>query len=169
MMLLLAMAATVLSVGDPLPALSGEDLTGRKIELPRAAAGNVTLLIAGFTYNSRFAVEDWAKRFKQEFIRLPGVAFYEIPMIGGFARLGKWWIDSGMRRGTPAADHSRVITIYRDTGDWKKRLQFNDKDAAYLILLDRQGRIRWLHSGKMDDRVWQSLASATRQWLQPGQ
>ena len=42
-----------------------------------------------------------AKRFRQEFEKNPKVTFYEIPMIGGMARLGKWFIDSGMRRGTP--------------------------------------------------------------------
>jgi hypothetical protein len=167
-MLLLSMAvAGLLSIGDPLPSLKGKDLAGTSIELPAAAKGDVTLLIVGFSYDSRFAVEEWAKRFRQEFERLPGVRFYEVPMIGGMARMGKWFIDSGMRRGTPEADHGRVITVYGGTGDWKKRLGYKDGKAAYLILLDRSGRIRYLYQGSMDSAVWQKLASETRRWLQP--
>ena len=170
-MLLLAMSvAALLSVGDPLPTLRGKDLQGTSVELPAAAKGDVTLLIVGFSYDSRFAVEEWAKRYRQEFQRLQGVRFYEVPMIGGFARLGKWFIDSGMRRGTPAEDHTKVITVYGSTGDWKKRLAYRDADAAYLILLDREGRIRFLHTGKFEQTHWNRLSSLTRKYLsQPAQ
>ncbi|MBE7545346.1 MAG: hypothetical protein M9913_16095 [Bryobacteraceae bacterium] len=166
-MLLLSMAvAGLLSIGEPLPSLQGKDLSGTPIELPAAARGDVTLLIVGFSYDSRVAVEDWAKRFRQEFERLPGVRFYEVPMIGGMARMGKWFIDSGMRRGTPKADHGKVITVYGGSGDWKKRLGYRDGAAAYLILLDRTGRVRYLYQGKMDSAAWRKLASTTRQWMQ---
>jgi len=158
--------AVALALGAPMPELQGKDLTGAEVKLPNAARGKVTLLILGFTYESRHAVEAWAKRYKQEFERLPGVEFYEVPMIGGMARMGKWFIDSGMRRGTPAGDHKRVITVYGGTGDWKKRVGFKEKDAAYLILLDRAGRVRFLHSGGMEQAAWRQLASATRQWAQ---
>ena len=90
-----------MAVGDPLPKLRGEFLTGRTADLPQAASGRVALLLLGFTYDSRFAVEAWARRFREQFETDPRVTFYEIPMIGGLARLGKWFIDSGMRRGTP--------------------------------------------------------------------
>ncbi len=169
-MLLLSMAvAGLLTAGDPLPTLRGKDLNGASVELPAAAQGEVTLLILGFSYDSRFAVEDWAKRFRQEFERLPGVRFYEVPMIGGMARLGKWFIDSGMKKGTPERDRHRVITVYGDTGAWKTRLGYRDKKAAYLVLLDRKGRVRYLYAGGMMDTEWRKLASATRQWMQPQQ
>ncbi|MCL4794265.1 MAG: hypothetical protein KJZ84_06875 [Bryobacteraceae bacterium] len=165
MLLPAVILASLLAPGDPLPAFQGKDLTGATVELPGAAKGDVTLLIIGFTYGSRFAVEDWAKRFRQEFERLPGVRFYEVPMIGGMARLGKWFIDSGMKKGTPERDHGRVITVYSGSGAWKSRLGYREKDAAYLILLDRQGKVRHLHNGKMNDAAWRRLASITRQWL----
>ena len=88
-------------VGDPLPTLRGEFLTGRTAVLPQAAAGRVALLLLGFSYDSRFAVEAWAGKFREQFHRDPRVTFYEIPMIGGLAWMGKWFIESGMRRGTP--------------------------------------------------------------------
>ena len=81
----------------------------------------------GFTYDSRFPVEAWAKRFRQDFGAEPGVTFFEIPMIGGMARMGKWFIDSGMRRGTPKADHENVITVYGGTDAWKQRVGFKTR------------------------------------------
>jgi len=79
-------------------------------------------------------------------------------MIGGMARLGKWFIDSGMRRGTPPADYEHVITVYRGTDAWKQRVGVDERDTAYLILLDRTGKVAWRHAGGLDGR-------RTRRWL----
>lgn len=114
----LSSGAAEIGVGGELPELRGEYLSGRRAILPKDASGRVALLLFGFTYQSRFAVEAWAKRFRGDFEKNPQVTFYEIPMIGGMARLGKWFIDSGMRRGTPKADHENVITVYGGTDPW---------------------------------------------------
>ena len=106
-----------LAVGDQFPPLKGEVLSGRTAVLPQAASGRVALLMLGFTYDSRFQVEAWAKRFRQDFGTEPGVTFFEIPMIGGMARMGKWFIDSGMRRGPPKAERrlaARHVTAKAD-------------------------------------------------------
>jgi hypothetical protein len=153
-------AATVStrSPGQPLPPLQGEFLTGRKAVLPEAASGRVALLALGFTYDSRFAVEAWVNRFRKDFGADPRVTFFEIPMIAGLARLGKWFIDGGMRRGTPRQDQENVIAVYGGADPWKRRLDFQAPDAAYLLLLDQRGIVRWRHSGSFDEPAYQSLS-----------
>lgn len=151
-------APAKMPVGAGLPKLQGEYLTGRKAILPADASGRVSLLLFGFTYQSRFQVEPWAKRFRQEFDGNPNVTFYEIPMIGGMARMGKWFIDGGMRRGTPKADQENVITVYGGTDAWKARLGLKAEDAAYLVLLDPKGKIAWVHAGPLNEAEFQALA-----------
>ncbi|MGO9096809.1 MAG: hypothetical protein ACLQGV_16515 [Bryobacteraceae bacterium] len=141
-----------------MPPLKGEFLTGRQALLPGVASGRVALLALGFTYDSRFAVEAWVGRFLKDFGGNPQVTFYEVPMIGGMARLGKWFIDSGMRRGTPKKDHEHVITVYGGTGPWKQRLGFLSRDAAYLILIDRRGVVRWRHNGALEEESYKALS-----------
>ena len=147
-----------LATGDLLPALTGEYLTGRAAVLPGAASGRVAFLLLGFSYDSRLAVEAWAKRFRARFGKEPKVTFFEIPMIGGMARMGKWFIDSGMRRGTPKADHENVITVYGGTDPWKERLGFKDPKAAHLILLDQSGRVVFLRAGGFDEPAFEELS-----------
>src|SRR4051794_16288764 len=147
-----------INIGERLPELRGEFLTGRKVVLPQAAEGRVALLLLGFTYKSRFAVEGWANRFRTQFQSDPRVTFYEAPMIGGMARLAKWFIDSGMRRGTPEQDYEHVITVYRDVDSWKRRVRFAEPDAAYLILIDRAGKVAWRHDGASEDEAFQTLS-----------
>lgn len=141
-----------LRVGDPFPELKGRFLTGRDAALPQAASGKVTLVAMGFTYQSRFPVEAWADWHRKTLGSRTDGTFFEVPMIGGLATLGRWFIDRGMRSGTPVELHNRVITVYGGTSDWKKRLAYSTehKDDAYLIVLDRDGIVQWLHHGGFD-------------------
>lgn len=156
---LAAEPASEIKIDQRLPELSGEFLTGQAAVLPNVAAGRVALLLLGFTYKSRFCVEPWAERFRAQFRSDPRVTFYEVPMISGWGRLAKRWIDGGMRRGTPKQDYEHVITVYRDTSAWKQRVRFGDPDAAYLILLDRTSKVAWLYRGAVDDTAFQTLCT----------
>lgn len=51
-----------LAIGDQLPPLQGEYLSGQRAILPSDSSGRIALLMLGFTYESRFSVEAWAKR-----------------------------------------------------------------------------------------------------------
>ncbi len=141
-----------LLTGVTLPPLEGEYLTGTSAILPAVGSRKSTLILLGFTYASRVPVEAWSQWFRDTIGVGPDRTFFEVPMIGGLAKMGRWFIDRGMRKGTPAALHENVITVYAKTGDWKKRLavsSLNDKDA-FLIVLDREGVVRWLHHGPFD-------------------
>lgn len=65
-----------------------------------------------------------------------------------------------MRKGTPKELHENVITVYGGTGAWKERLRYKEENAAYLILLDAQGTIRWLHTGLYDESKFNELSAA---------
>ena len=147
-----AVASPLLQVGQVLPGLEGEFLTGRKVALPSASSGKVALVMLGFTYQSRVPVEAWGGWFRNITGRDPGVTSFEVPMIGGLAKLGKWFIDSGMRKGTPAELHEHVITVYSGSGDWKRRMGVSsaNENDAFLILIDQKGIVRWLHHGAFD-------------------
>jgi hypothetical protein len=151
-----------LTVGDAFPRLEAEFLTGRKAVLPDAAAGRFALVMMGFTYDSRFDVEKWAEHVRAEYNANTGVTFFEVPVIGGMGRLAKWFIDSGMRKGTPKELHENVITVYRGADRWKAAMGFSkeQEDAAYLALLGPDGRVQWLHRGGFSDDALAALKAA---------
>ncbi len=151
-----------LRVGDPMPTVSGEFLTGRSASLPAAAAGKVTLVMLGFTYDSRFPVERWGEWFGKSVATRPDVTYFEAPMMGGAARLGRFFIDRGMRKNTPVSKHEQVLTVYGNTGDWKSRLGVTNatEDHAWLLLIDAAGVVRWMHHGDFDPTVAEQLRLA---------
>jgi hypothetical protein len=163
-------AAGELAVGEHLPALQGEYLSGRKAVLPDDASGRAALLLVGFSYASRKPVEAWTKRFRAEFADPSQVTFYQVPMLGSMARMGKWFIEGGMRRGTPKADQENVITVYGGVEAWKQRLgvkagDVKAEDTAYLVLLDRKGNVVWRHAGPLAEAAYQSLSAQVRKLL----
>ncbi len=163
--LIISLLMTTTLAGEKLPVLKGEFLTGREAVLPDAAKGRVTLLALGFTYDSRFAVESWIKQFRKDYGANKDVTFYEIPMISGMARLGKWFIDSGMRKGTPKEDQENVITVYGGADAWKKLVGFQAPGDAYLILLDKNGVIQWQHHGVLDQTAYEGLRAEMSHFL----
>jgi hypothetical protein len=150
-----------------MPALRGEFLSGKKAVLPDAAHGRLALVALGFSYDSRFAVEAWTERFRRDFGTNDSVTFFEVPVIGGMARMARPFIDGGMRRGTPEALHESVITVYGGAGQWKLRLGFREPDDAYLVLIDRTGRIVWCHAGPFREEDYALLAAAAQRQLTP--
>jgi hypothetical protein len=149
-------------LGSALPPLRGDLLDGRKIVLPDSAQGSVLLLLLGFTYESRHDVEAWAERFRHEFGSNSGVRCYEVPVIGGLGRVARPFINRGMRRGTPRELHDRVITMYGGAKEWKRHVGFLEPDVAYLLLVDRTGRVVWRAQGPFGDEGYLALTERAR-------
>jgi hypothetical protein len=150
---LLLMVATAAAVSQPadvgtvLPPLSGDDLNGTKVVLPDAARGRVALIAFGFTYESRVPVEAWASHVRTTWGAEAQFTWYQVPMIGGFGRLAKPFITGGMRKETAPGDRGHAVIVFGGVGPWKTRLGVRDEKAAYLVLIDRAGVVRWRHAG----------------------
>jgi hypothetical protein len=161
---ILALAA-VLQTGDQMPPLKGDYLSKREATLPDAAKGKIAFVALGFTYDSRKAVEAWVARYRRDFGTDSRTVFFEVPMIGGMGRMARWFIDSGMRNGTPKEQHENVITVYGGTGDWKDRVGFKDGSWAYVLVLDADGKIAALHGGPFTEQAYEPVAATIRQLL----
>jgi hypothetical protein len=157
----------LLAVGQRMPPLKGDLLSGKPGALPDLAAGQTTLVILGFSYDSRFQVEAWAEKFKARYGAARDVTLFEVPMMGSGARLGRWFIDRGMRKNTPPELHGRVMTVYGGNDDWKARVGFSAPDDAYLVLIDPQGIVRWLAHGAVSDARLQELSAAVDSLARP--
>ena len=166
LMTLTLASAAELKPGDALPELRGQYLTGKEAILPAAASGKVALLVLGFSYDSRLPVEEWVKHFRADFGSNPQMTFYEVPMIGGLGAIGKWFIDSGMRKGTPNSDHEHVITVYGGKASaWKDRLKPKSDKEACVLLVDATGTVCWRQNGMFDETAYKALVAQAKALL----
>jgi hypothetical protein len=65
-----------------------------------------------------------------------------------------------MRKNTPPELLDSVMTVYGPNDDWKTRVGFSAPDDAYLVLIDRQGVVRWLAHGPVGEGRLQELFGA---------
>jgi hypothetical protein len=144
-----AASSAPLAPGAMLPPLRGELLTGRTVELPALTRGKVALVAFGFSRGSSKDVEAWASRFKSVY-----------GADSSFTRLMKPLIQGGMRGGTSEPDRVHVMTVWGVPREWKDWLDYGAPDSGYIVLLDRQGRVRWRGAGPLDDSRWRQLAAA---------
>lgn len=151
-----------LEVGQKMPELRGEYLTGREAKLP--AAGRVALYALGFSYDARGPVEAWVGRFEKDFAS-KGVDCYEVPVIGGLGMMAKPFINRGMRNGTPVAKHEKVLTVYGGAGALRKAYGVKQDAHAVIVLTDAQGVVRWRYEGVFDEGQYGSLKSAAEALL----
>ena len=98
-----------LAPGDTMPRLKGEFLTGREAVLPDGHAARWRCSGAGSATTLVFR-STWMTRFRELYPPGDHLTFFEVPMLGAGARLGRWFIDSGMRRGPQHNVHENVIT-----------------------------------------------------------
>ena len=108
-------------------------------------------------YGNEEQKEQWLKPL---LAGLPGTTFYEVPVIGGMARMGKWFIDSGMRRGTPKALHENVITVWGEAKQWKARAGVTDDQLAEVSQLTKL-RVLHLPQAHVSDRAIEHLEKLT--------
>lgn len=148
------------------PTLSSTALDGRKVTLPDDCTDHVTLVFIAFRREAQSMIDSWAEPFEEVFGADPRVLVYEVPMIGSLTgRLMGGFIDAGMRSGIPDARHRYVVTWYGNSERYKNILGMDDLSAAYLFLLDKNGRIRWRGKGFSDSISLQELIGMTRTLL----
>jgi len=69
-------------------------------------------------------------------------------------------------------EHENLITVCGGVDPWKNRLGYQDPEAAYLLLLDQDGRVVWKHAAQQVaesafDRLQRAAATALSQRQQP--
>lgn len=149
----LCLAAVVLmaqSAAAPtaaLPRLEGETLSGKKIVLPDDALGKIALLAIGFSRKGGDATRAESERCKKDLGADPRFAVYPVAELEGAPRFVRGTIVGSMRKGTPTADRDRFVTLFQGREDLKRFVGFSAGDDAYLLLLDRNGTVRWRGHG----------------------
>lgn len=130
-------------VGKTFPAVSGQSLEQKTIQIPADFKGQPAVLLFAYKMDTQFDVDRWLIGLD---MTQTNVAVYEMPTIAGmFPRMFSTTIDDGMRRGIPKEIWKGVITIYED-GDAVQQFTGNENpNNTRVLLLDKNGVIRYFH------------------------
>lgn len=130
------------------PTLSGTSLSGEDFTLPRDFAGQLNLVFVAFRREQQAVVDTWVPHAKRLAFDNPEVRFYELPTIARRYVLIRPIIEGGMRGGvTDKAARDATITLYTDTGRFRRALALPSDAQVYTLLVDGAGRVRWRSEG----------------------
>jgi hypothetical protein len=152
--------ASPLQLGQALPQISGQALTGRSIELPAAASGKPAVVIFSFSKTAGNDARSWNERLSKDF---PGdVPSFTIIVLESVPKLFRGMALSGIKGSMPIAMQDRTVVLYRDETLWKQRLAFSDDSRAYVVLLGADGRIQWRSEGAFKEDAYAHLKDLAR-------
>ena len=142
---------------QPMPRVEGESLAGHHVVLPEAAMGKVVVLVFGFTKASKVPTSAWGKRISGDFATETGFALYQLPVLEAAPRLIRGFIISGMKRDVPENMRDHFIPVLSGEANLKKLVNYKEADDAYLLVLDREGKIMAQQHGAVNDASYSQL------------
>jgi hypothetical protein len=169
-LLLIAAATppTANSVGAPplpvIPMTRAIALDGHAVELPRDLGHSATVLILGFGRNSADTTTTWQKATHNALGNTPGVVFYDMQMLAEAPALIRPVIIRAIKRQVPEAVRPNFVPLTSDLDGWRQVAGFTPDapDAAYVMLVDSSGRIRWQTHEPFTQARFDQLANAAR-------
>lgn len=144
--------------GDVLPKIEGESFAGQKVVLPDAASGNVAVLIFGFSKASGDESRAWAAKISAEFRARNGFELWQLPVLEDVPRLVRGMVISGIKKGVPRDAREHFVPILQNEAELKKVVSYQQAADAYLVVLDRTGKVAKQIHGTPDDGHYSQLA-----------
>lgn len=145
------------------PAVAGSNLLRQKVNLPDGLSGEVRLLFIAFQQWHQSLVDSWVPAARQLEQTVPGLRFYELPVIQQMNGLYQTFINEGMRAGIPnPATRQKTITLYLDKPVFRKALAIPDEGTIWVLLLDRDGNVTWRTDGGYSAEMAAALVQAIR-------
>lgn len=140
-----------------MPKAEGQSLAGSRVALPDAAAGEVAVLIFGFTKASKAPTGAWAKKLRADFGTRPDFELFQLPVLEDVPRLVRGVVISGIKKGVPENQRDHFVPILHGESELKKFVHYNEPDDAYLAVLSRTGSVLELSHGVPNDANYLKL------------
>jgi ATP synthase subunit 10 len=161
------LACTLLGVAaaQQFPRLQEENVAGQQVVLPDAVRDKVAVLVFGFTRASQNSTGAWVKHLRDDFGKTEGFALYQLPVLEEAPRLIRGMITSGMKKGVPEAERTNFVPVVHNEAELKKLVSYKEADDAYLVVLDRTGKIAYQTHGGPDASGYAELRNRLQNLL----
>jgi hypothetical protein len=162
-LLLSALLLSAPALAATIPSATGTALDGHTVLLPRDLSPQATILILGFSRNSQDTTTAWEKPVRTS-LASPNITFFDMPFLEDAPSLIRPLILRAIRKQVPEALKPRFVPLTAGESAWKQAAGFTPTapDAAYILLVDRSGRILWQTHEQYSQARFDQLASNAR-------
>jgi len=133
------------SLPNAIPATQSTALDGHPVQLPQDLFPGATVLIVGFSRESATASTDWGKSLAPALASTPSIGVLQLPMLAEVPSLVRPLVVRSIRKQVPSFLQHNFIPLTADEPAWKQLAGYDPHapDAAYLLLVDKSGTVRW--------------------------
>ena len=142
---ILLLALPLAGSAPHIPETHAASLSGQPVDLPQALQNHTTVLIVGFSRNSRYAVAAWAHRLQADYRDSSTVQYYDLAILADVPRPLRSLVVGKMTHSIPPVAQPHSVLIYDHEQDWKSLAGYDKQggaDDAYLLLVDATGAVR---------------------------
>jgi ATP10 protein len=130
------------------PKVKGQNLEGRKFNLPEDFEAKLNLVAIAFYQNHQDLVNTWLPAVGHLTSKHANLKFYELPTLSKENGMAKFFIDGGMRAGIPEkATREVTITLYLDRASFLQSIGETSDRTIYTLLVNQKGQILWRGQG----------------------
>lgn len=163
-----AQSVAPLHLGDALPDVIGQNLSGTPAHLATETAGKVAVVVFSFSKSGGKDTQLWNKNLLRDFGSDHSVELSTVIMLESAPRLLRGMIVSRLKKDMPPALQSTTIVSYENEKLWKQRLAVTDDSHAYVVLLKPNGNIRSMKSAALSDAEYKELKTKIQEECQSG-
>lgn len=140
-----------LHVGDAVPPISGVTLAQQTLTLPEAGLGKAAAIVISF---SRAAGEDsrlWNEHLDRDRASIGPFERFTVIMLEQAPSFIRGMVVSKIKSSMPRAEHAKTLIVYKDENLWKQRIGVSDDTHAYVLLLDKDGKLAWTSTRRFSE------------------
>jgi hypothetical protein len=147
-----------------IPPATGTALDGHKITLPDDLPGRASILILGFSKNSQNTTTAWEIPIRKSLAATPAIGYLDIPFLEDAPSLIRPIILRGIRKQVPDILKPNFVPLTSGEAAWKQAATFTPSapDAAYVLLVDKSGTIRWQTHAPYTPALFDQLTQAAK-------
>jgi hypothetical protein len=124
------------------------------VTLPDALKGKTGVLVVGFSHGSQEQVANWGRLITADFGQTQGIAYFEIPMLGGAPKMVRGMIIKNMGSSVPAAERPHFLPLTEDDKPWRVVAHLDKANDAYVLVVDGDGAVLWQMQGDATDAAY---------------
>ncbi|ANQ49118.1 hypothetical protein KMW28_07465 [Flammeovirga yaeyamensis] len=169
-LLLLSFSIVSAQKGKMFPKMEATTINDKEIVLPNAVKGKATLIGVAYSKKSQENLESWMQPIYTTFINPPksdlfGSTTYNVNMqfvalARGIAKAAEKTLKSSMKKNIDKKLHDNVAIVLGSVKEYKNSLGLGAKDVPYFFILDPNGKILFVTSGKYSPSKMSAIEDA---------
>ncbi|HLI75440.1 MAG TPA: hypothetical protein VKV02_00735 [Acidobacteriaceae bacterium] len=152
------------ATGPAIPSTQATALDGHTVVLPRDISGFPAILILGFGRHSADATTAWEKPVRAQLAQPGKLGYYDMAMLAEVPGFVRPLVLRAIKHAVPDVVKPHFLPLTTDEAGWKQVAGYQDAapEAAYVLLVDAHGNVRWSTHQAYSNAGWQQLTEAVQ-------